>query len=706
MLRIFDSGSLRKGLNRRELLRIGGLNAVGLSLPGLLGAGGRPAHGSETAAGSALVEPLGTTFGAARNCIFLWLQGGPPQHETFDPKPDAPAEIRGEFRPIATNVPGIDFCELLPRTARIADRLAVVRSMSTRSDLHDASGYWILTGYRYTGSESRRISPTDWPYFGSIVKKLKPSTTMPALSSVWLPDVMRLNDNVTPAGQTAGFLGKRWDPERMIGDPSDPDYAIEGLTLPADVPPLRLRSRRSLLAQVEEHLAAVERSAALDLYSRQAQDAFGLLSSGAARAAFDLGQEPPRLRERYGPGRWGPCLLLARRLVEAGVRLVHVNWPRETGDTAIDNPMWDTHAQNSDRLQDVLCPQFDVGFTALIEDLDARGLLAETLVVVIGEFGRTPKINAKGGRDHWGHVFSFALAGAGIRAAQVHGSSDAHGAYPHTNKVEPQDLTATIFHVLGIGHDAFFPDQTGRPHRVTQGEPLGTLLGRAPATRLRTSAGGSPAQVPVFSDALLLNTRFWDDVPLAPAGGRGRLRGWQAEPIAAGTEFGVRIADDPTGVRFVRIGLGAGGGSDPAAPRALLAQEVRNPRAGRYTLSIRTRTAGIPEGLAALLDAFSFRLVIFGYKDTKKDPRQVREFASIAFRPTPDGEPREVSLAADLKSQDDGAFQLSQGVGVAVVVERINSGPGAPETAAGAFLRIDSVGLTFDPRPRKDDVTV
>ena len=155
---------------------------------------------------------------AHRNCIFLWLQGGPPQHETFDPKPDAPAEIRGEFRPIRTNVPGIDFCELLPRTARIADRLAIVRSISTRSDLHDASGYWILTGNRYTGSESRRISPTDWPYFGSIVKKLKPSTAMPALSSVWLPDVMRLNDNVTPAGQTAGFLGKRWDPERMVGD--------------------------------------------------------------------------------------------------------------------------------------------------------------------------------------------------------------------------------------------------------------------------------------------------------------------------------------------------------------------------------------------------------------------------------------------------------------------------------------------------------
>jgi hypothetical protein len=517
---------------------------------------------------------------------------------------------------------------------------------------------------------------------------------------------MRLNDNVTPAGQTAGFLGKRWDPERMVGDPSIPDYQIEGLSLPEDVPPLRLRARRSLLAQVEEHLAGVDRSAMLDLYSRQAQDAFGLLSSGAARAAFDLSKEPPALRARYGPGRWGPCLMLARRLVEAGVRLVHVNWPRETGDTAIDNPMWDTHAQNSDRLQDVLCPQFDVGFTALIEDLDARGLLAETLVVVIGEFGRTPRINNKGGRDHWGHVFSFALAGAGIRAAQVYGSSDAHGAYPRTDRVEPQDLTASIFHLLGIGHDAFFPDQTGRPRRVTEGEPLRTLLGNSPATTVLRTATGSPALVPPFSDALLLNTQFQDNAPLARVGSGGRMRGWQAEPIAAGSEFGVRITDGEDGDRYARIGFDARAGAQAPVPRALLTQEVRNPRAGRYTLSIRTRTAGPPDGLSALLDAFTFRLVIFGYKDPKKDPWQTREYASLPFRPTLDGRPQTVSLTAALKSQDDGAFQLSQGVGVALVVERTNQAPSALPPAAGAHLRVDAIELTFDPRPRNDDVTV
>jgi hypothetical protein len=706
MLRILDSGGPPGTLHRRELLRVGGLSALGLSLPGLLGAR------AESTATSSPLDPLGATFGRARSCIFLWLQGGPPQHETFDPKPDAPAGIRGEFRPIATNVPGIDFCELLPRTARIADRLAIVRSITTRNDLHDASGYWVLTGRRYTGTQSRQISPTDWPYFGSIVKKLKPSATMPALTSVWLPDVMRLNDNVQPAGQTAGFLGKRWDPERMIGDPSEANYRIEGLALPGDVPPLRLRSRRSLLAQVEEHLQGLDRSGALELYGRQVQDAFGLLTSGAARAAFDLGQEPASLRGRYGPGRWGPCLLLARRLVEAGVRLVHVNWPREGGDEAVDNPMWDTHAQNSDRLQDVLCPQFDVGFTALIEDLDARGLLDETLVVAIGEFGRTPRINAKGGRDHWGHVFSFAMAGAGVRTAQVYGSSDSHGAYPRTDRVEPHDLVATLFHLLGIGHDAFFTDPTGRPHRVTEGAPIAALLGGGPASIRRATPAGNLALVPRFSNALLLNTHFADDVPLAVAGGGSRLRGWQAQPIAAGAEFGVRLAAGGAGAetaaRFASIGFEAGAGTIPADVRALLAQEVRNPRAGRFTLSVRARAVGTPEGRARLRKAFAFRLVLFGFRDLKKDPRQVREFASLAFTPTAEEEEaaQEVSLTAVLKSQDEGAFQLSQGVGVALVADRITAGPLALDPSDSACLRVESFELSFDPRPRHDDVTV
>src|SRR6266545_3752853 len=235
-------------ISRRELLRVGGLSVLGLSLPDLLRAEAtRPRD-----------RVHGSTFGRAKNVLFVWLQGGPPQHETFDPKPDAPAEIRGEFRPIATNVPGIRFCELLPRTARIADKLAVVRSLCTHTDLHDASGYWILTGYKYAGQQSRQISPADWPYLGSIVKMLKPSERLPSYSSVWLPDVMRLNDNVQPAGQTAGFLGRRWEPERVICDPGDPLFQVQGLALPPEVPPLRLSNRQGLLAQVDRHFAAVE----------------------------------------------------------------------------------------------------------------------------------------------------------------------------------------------------------------------------------------------------------------------------------------------------------------------------------------------------------------------------------------------------------------------------------------------------------------
>ncbi|MEX2114367.1 MAG: DUF1501 domain-containing protein, partial [Pirellulales bacterium] len=224
-------------ISRRELMRIGGLNLLGLSLPALLAAEAR-ATGSQA--------PRDPTFGRAKNVIYLWLQGGPPQHETFDPKPDAPLEIRGPFRPISTNVPGIQFCELLPRTAAIADKLAVVRSMSTDDNTHDTSGYWVLTGEKYPSGSAREIKPTDWPYFGSVVKMLKPSERVPALTSVWLPDIMRLNDNVRPAGQTAGFLGSQWDPDRFIGDPSAENYRVEGLGLQDGMTPLRLEQRVAL----------------------------------------------------------------------------------------------------------------------------------------------------------------------------------------------------------------------------------------------------------------------------------------------------------------------------------------------------------------------------------------------------------------------------------------------------------------------------
>ncbi|HAA49903.1 MAG TPA: DUF1501 domain-containing protein, partial [Planctomycetaceae bacterium] len=420
----------------------------------------------------------------AKSVIYVWLQGGPPQHETFDPKPDAPSGIRGVFSPIQTNVPGVQFCELLPRTARIADKLAVVRSMATDNNQHSGSGYEVLTGYKYQGANPRKITPGDWPWFGSLVKQLKPSEKLPPLSTVWIPQIMRLNENVTPAGQTGGFLGRRWDPDRFQVNPMDPGDGVPGLQL-GDVPTLRLKNRVGLLEQVDRHFGGVGRGREPKLFGTYQDQAFDILINGRVRNAFDVSGEPETLRRRYGMSNWNQLLLLSRRLVEAGVRLVHVNWVREPGDSAVDNPMWDTHAQNADRLEDVLCPKFDVGFTALIEDLETRGLLDETLVVAIAEFGRTPKINPLGGRDHWGPVFSFAMAGAGIAPGQVYGASDRQGAYPARNRVTPADLTATIFHLLGIDPFGAFHDPLGRELQLTKGEPIRDLLGTRAATDVR-----------------------------------------------------------------------------------------------------------------------------------------------------------------------------------------------------------------------------
>lgn len=436
-------------------------------------------------------------FGRAKNVIYLYMGGGAPQYETFDPKPEAPAEIRGEFGPIHTNVPGIDFCELLPRTARMADKLVVCRAMSTDDNTHSTSAYWVLTGFPYQGSNARVIQPTDWPTLGSVVKMLKPSDSVP-FSFAWLPEPMVANPGVLVSGQSSGFLGPQWEPDRFTCDPQAKDFVVREFQLPGDVPPLRLSSRASLLSQVDRHFRLAEQSVVQD-YDRLQQEAMGVLTTGRARTAFDLNQEPTAVRDRYGRGKWGQSVLLSRRLIEAGVRFVHVQWPREPGDLSSNAPMWDTHANNNPRVKSVLCPQFDVGFSALIEDLESRGLLDETLVVATGEFGRTPKFNANGGRDHWGPVFSFALAGAGISGGQVYGASDSKGAYPHSGRIRPQELAATILHLLGIGHNATMLDRGGRPTHICNGEPLYQLLGNQPATTTRRPATGEVTPVPDFS---------------------------------------------------------------------------------------------------------------------------------------------------------------------------------------------------------------
>jgi hypothetical protein len=700
--------SLADRVSRREWLCAGGLSAIGLSLPQLLRANEAPRP--RPPAAPKLAGDLGSTFGKAKNVIFLWLQGGPPQHETFDPKPDAPLDIRGPFKPIRTNVPGIHFCELLPRTARYADRLAVVRSLSTRDDNHDVSGYWLLTGYPYGPGSARQIKPGDWPYFGSIVKMLKPSEKVPALTSVWIPDVMRLNDNVTPAGQTAGFLGKMWEPERFVGDPATASYHIEGLDLSGDITRVRVDRRRDLLAQLDRHFDRSARSESVEAWDRLSHHAFDLVTSGAARVAFDLGKEPDRTRDRYGRHTWGQSVLLARRLIEAGVRLVHVNWSRDPGDNAVDNPMWDTHALNADRLQDSLCPQFDVSFAALMDDLTDRGLLSETLVVVIGEFGRTPRINKVGGRDHWGHVFSFAMAGAGIRGGQVIGASDRNGAYPATEPFRGGDLTATIFHLLGIDPNGMFRDKTDRPHPITKGEPIARLLGLAPATTERCQCEGDPAFVPAYDASLLLDNDFRSSLPLVSVTPPSRDKGWRAFPLWTKKATGLAVRKG----EGVLIGYGLEnervGSVIEAGSRAVLAQEIRNARGGHYTVTVTLTGVGCgqDEFDKTFLGNLVCRLVLFRFRDMNKDSRGVEELASAVFRPS-FGKKETFRVDRFLGSTVPGAnFSIGNGLGVAIVVEKKTAGALAlpknePHRAA---LHLESVELDFSPRLRDENVTV
>ncbi len=704
---------LCEGFARRELLRIGGLSAMGLTLPHLLKAG-------ETVQTS--ISPTDMSFGRAKNIIFLFLAGGPPQHETFDPKPDAPVEVRGPFQPISTNVPGIHFCELLPRTARIADKLAICRSLSTDDNNHDGSGYQVLTGYKYAGPNSRVIQPTDRPYFGSFIKRYRPSEILPPLSTVWIPDMFRLNENVTPAGQTGGFMGSQWDPDRFVGDPSQPGYRVQGIQLD-DEALTKLQRRHRLLAGIEHPLEAARQSPSLQLYDGFKRQAFDLLTSGKAQDAFAIHKEPDRVRQRYGMNAWGQTVLLARRLIEAGVRLVHVQWPREPGDNAVDNPLWDTHAQNADRVEDVLCPQFDLGFSALVEDLDQRGLLDETLVVAVGEFGRTPKINRNGGRDHWGHVFSFAMAGAGVRGGQVYGASDRQGGYPIEDRVSAGDFTATLFHLAGLDHQTKFVDAVGREHRVTEGRPLYKLLGTEPATLERVTSTGDVERVPPFDPRItLLHENFSSSDAILPASASSRPKGWRADPLATNSGqpiFGVWQVGDLALLGIRNPVAGDSGGSETIRRSidivkgsvALLAQEVRSPFAGTYRLHVTLRASN-EEFERWLMDQFQCRLQFFQFTDESKTISNRKELASLAVHPSFQPEAKSFqrfTLEKEFVNHTPGGnFSFGLGLGVAISLERIANGAlslPAVMTALWA-IEVQQFQLEFRGKPRNEDVTV
>jgi hypothetical protein len=462
MLTIRHSGvRLCDNLTRRDLLHAGGLGLLGLSLPELLRGRAAATQGGKR----------------ARSCILLFLMGGPPQHSTWDPKPDAPEQIRGQFKPIATSVPGIRVGELMPRLARQVDKLCVLRAVSTDDNAHSSSGYYMMTGHPHQPMNFENANPgppNNQPTLGAYVQWLRRGPgQLPA--AVRLPNHIFNTDGSVWPGQDAGLLGRTADPWLLRCKPASPEFRIPELSLAADVPMSRLEERHSLLARVGHTLDAAERAGGAASYDVQTQQAFDLLRSERSRGAFDLTREPERVRDRYGRSQFGQSVLLARRLVEAGVSLVQVNWFRGP-DEPPDNPCWDSHTNEAERLKTALMPPTDQAFSALLEDLAARGMLGETLVVCLAEFGRTPKMNPRAGRDHCGHVFSVALAGGGVRGGQVHGASDKIGGHPKDGRVRPEDLQATIFHYLGYSADTEVHDMLGRPLPISRGQVIRPIL--------------------------------------------------------------------------------------------------------------------------------------------------------------------------------------------------------------------------------------
>lgn len=464
-----DRGTrLCDGIHRREWMRIGGLSAFGLGWPNLLAASEQPQLAPEFGQGS---------FGKAKACIVIFLLGGPPQHETWDPKPHAPLEIRGDLGTIATATPGLRVGELMPRTARLTDRIAVLRAMSTDDNAHSSSGYWMLTGYPHAPRNQENATPgapNDWPCMAAVTRKLRGDTgSLPG--AIRLPEEIWNTGRIVWPGQDAGWLGDSADPWLVTCDPSQPKFQVGDISLPADVSVQRLAQRHELLQRMNSQRFGSIDQRAQARWSGFQDKAIELLQTDVARNAFDLEKETDVVRDRYGQNRFGQSVLLARRLVEAGVSLVQVNWTRWATDDNVA-PAWDTHANNARRLKDALMPPMDLAYSALLEDLQQRGLLEETLVVWMGEFGRSPKINPSGGRDHWGHVFSTALAGGGVIGGAVHGQSDRQGGYPIEGRVEPQDLSATIFHCLGYAPQTELRDRFGRPLAISQGKPIEAIL--------------------------------------------------------------------------------------------------------------------------------------------------------------------------------------------------------------------------------------
>jgi hypothetical protein len=455
-------------VHRRAVLQAGGAGLFGLSLPKLLAA----------------EEQVPFATAKAKSVIFLFLFGGPSQHETFDLKPEAPETIRGRFRPIASRSPGLQICEKLHRLAAISDKFSVLRTMSHAYNDHSGGGHYLQTGkqWQIPIGGGFNATPKDWPSIGSVVdclaqKQLGPPRDLPNYAVVpnSLGRIQTYSVQLVRPGEYAGWLGRGYDPvttrieKREAKDnpyfrPCADDeltFSLDGLLSPQELTLDRLHRRQSLLEQFDAERSRLETAKSLSEFDRFQQRALNLVTSTRTREAFDITREPAALRDRYGRHLFGQSTLLARRLVESGVRFVTVHWDCPDGYS------WDSH-RNADDVEKHLLPGFDQAASALLTDLADRGLLDETLVVACGEMGRTPQMNRTGGRDHWSTLFPALLAGGGIRGGIAHGQSDKDGAYPATQPVRPEDLAATIYHALGIDPHVRLPDAQGRPTPVLE----------------------------------------------------------------------------------------------------------------------------------------------------------------------------------------------------------------------------------------------
>lgn len=441
------------GLSRREVLQAGYSGLLGLGLPALLAGGARA---GESASGR-----------APKSMVIVFLTGACSHHDTFDMKPDAPAEIRGEFKQIATTIPGYQICEHLPQLAQRAHKYAVLRSLSHNDNNHLMSTHHVLTGEKQPGGFFDKVaSRDDWPCYSSALSFLRPRNDgLP--TGVNLPTFLREGPLTWP-GQHAGFLGQSFDPWQITDDPQKRDFRVDALTLAPGIDVPRLDRRQSLLGDVNRQQSQLEEVAQSLRLQKDQQLAFSMLTSSKLSQAFNLQQETDAVRERYGRNTTGQSLLLARRLIQSGVPIVQANIGR------VQN--WDNHGNIFPTLKDRLLPPLDQGVSALLDDLESCGLLQDTLVMMLGEFGRTPKINKERGRDHWGPCFFGVFAGAGVRGGQVIGRSDETGAFPATRAFSPNDIGATVYHLLGLPPEAEVHDRLGRPVRLNRGEVIEPLF--------------------------------------------------------------------------------------------------------------------------------------------------------------------------------------------------------------------------------------